>query len=408
MASSIISALTALAEGPAVGDLLVLVDISDTTDAGTGTTKKDEARFAVGLVVNAQTGTTYTVLTTDFRKLVTHTNGAAIAVTLPQASATFPAGWFYFVQNRGAGAVTITPTTSTIDGAATLVLNQNEGALIVSDGTNYFTMRGKSAAAGGTISGLTTGTIPQAASSTTLSDSILVQSAADTIKLASTTAKLIFGTAGQPPRFELTTDGGNTAIKLTDAFNSVTFFARTLKSDSGGDSSYYINPDTGIFAGHNTKLGFARNATVSTPGSWFENTSAQRGLFSVKGDFGSGTVGGTFAFTPERPAQITIDKNDYQTATISKYVFLNSDAARNITGWKDTQSPSADFAQDGEERVLVNNGSNNIVLKHENASSTAAFRFHNSTGADITLSADQAADMVYDSTLARWRVFKRN
>lgn len=101
-------------------------------------------RISVGAVVNAQTGTTYTVLAKDRGKLVTHTNGSAIAVTLPQANSTgFGADWFYWVQNRGAGAVTITPTTSTIDGAATLVLNQNEGALIVSDGTNYFTMRGK-------------------------------------------------------------------------------------------------------------------------------------------------------------------------------------------------------------------------------------------------------------------------
>jgi hypothetical protein len=143
MATQEIDDFTPLAEGPAVGDLFVIVDSSDTTDSPQGTTKKNEARFGIGHVVNAQTGTSYTVLATDFRKLVTHTNGASIAVTLPQASATFPAGWFYFTQNRGAGAVTITPTTSTIDGAATLVLNQNEGALIVSDGTNYFSMRGK-------------------------------------------------------------------------------------------------------------------------------------------------------------------------------------------------------------------------------------------------------------------------
>lgn len=149
MPNAKISALTALAEGPAVGDLLALVDVSDTTDAATGTTKKTEARFGVGRAVNAQTGISYTVLTTDFRKLVTHSNGSAIAVTLPQASATFPAGWFYFTQNRGAGVVTITPTTSTIDGGATLVLNQNEGALIVSDGTNYFTFRGKATGGAG-------------------------------------------------------------------------------------------------------------------------------------------------------------------------------------------------------------------------------------------------------------------
>lgn len=40
MANAIISALTALAVAPAVGDLFAVVDVSDTTDAASGTTKK--------------------------------------------------------------------------------------------------------------------------------------------------------------------------------------------------------------------------------------------------------------------------------------------------------------------------------------------------------------------------------
>lgn len=40
MADAKISALTALGAAPATGDLLVIVDVSDTTDAATGTTKK--------------------------------------------------------------------------------------------------------------------------------------------------------------------------------------------------------------------------------------------------------------------------------------------------------------------------------------------------------------------------------
>ena len=95
-------------------------------------------------LVNAQTGTTYTIANSDSRKLVTLTNAGAIAVTLPQAGASsaFLSGWFAMVQNRGAGTVTITPTTSTIDGAATLALTTNQGVVIFSNGTNYFTMRG--------------------------------------------------------------------------------------------------------------------------------------------------------------------------------------------------------------------------------------------------------------------------
>jgi hypothetical protein len=92
---------------------------------------------------NAQTGTTYTVLTGDRGKHVTYSNASAIAVTQPQAnSTTFASGWFHFAENIGAGEVTYTPTTSTINGAATLVLQTNQWALITSDGTNYRALRG--------------------------------------------------------------------------------------------------------------------------------------------------------------------------------------------------------------------------------------------------------------------------
>lgn len=93
--------------------------------------------------VNAQTGTTYTFLNSDLGKLVTGANVSAQAYMLPQANgSTFISGWYVDVQNRGAGTMTITPTTSTIDGAATLVLYATQGARIFSNGTNYFTQKG--------------------------------------------------------------------------------------------------------------------------------------------------------------------------------------------------------------------------------------------------------------------------
>lgn len=104
-----------------------------TPSPGTGT-------FTVGstYAINAQSGTTYTVLSTDMGKLVTFSNSSAIAVTLPVATTSgFTTGASFDVQNIGAGAVTITPTTSTINGASTLVIPQNMGCSVTSDGTNY-------------------------------------------------------------------------------------------------------------------------------------------------------------------------------------------------------------------------------------------------------------------------------
>lgn len=86
--------------------------------------------------VNAQTGTSYIVVVGDYGQLLTLSNASAVAVTLPQATGSF-ATFSLFVVNKGAGLVTITPTTSTINGAASLTIAQGWGAFIVSDGANY-------------------------------------------------------------------------------------------------------------------------------------------------------------------------------------------------------------------------------------------------------------------------------
>ena len=91
---------------------------------------------------NAQTGTTYAIVDGDRGKLVTASNAASQAYSIAQAgnSSAFQAGWYVDVSNvstNALGVVTITPTTSTINGAATLKVLQGQSVRIVSDGTNY-------------------------------------------------------------------------------------------------------------------------------------------------------------------------------------------------------------------------------------------------------------------------------
>ncbi len=94
--------------------------------------------FNATQLINAQTGTSYAMTSADGGKLVTFSNTAATAVSLSQATtAGFTAGYSFYAQNLNVGVVTITPATSTINGAATLKLNQNQGCQIISDGTNY-------------------------------------------------------------------------------------------------------------------------------------------------------------------------------------------------------------------------------------------------------------------------------
>ncbi len=96
------------------------------------------ASFSASQTTNTQTGTTYTIQSSDLSKKIIHSNINPVATSLPVASATFYDGWFTTYNNQGAGLVTITPTTSTINGLSTLELTRGQSALITSDGSNYF------------------------------------------------------------------------------------------------------------------------------------------------------------------------------------------------------------------------------------------------------------------------------
>jgi hypothetical protein len=95
------------------------------------------------------------------------------------------------------------------------------------------------------------------------------------------------------------------------------------------------------------------------------------------------------------PSQITADQNDYNPTGLStaSTLRLNSDASRNITGLSG--------GADGRVVLIYNVGSNNVVLKDESASSSAANRF--ALSGDITIAADEGAILQYDSTSSRWR-----
>lgn len=124
--------------GPTAAGVFAYNTTTNLACYGNGTTAQCFGATPVN-VQNNPAADAYTVATGDRTKVITFSDANPVAVTLPNASASFPNGWYAFFQNRGAGAVTITPTTATVDGAASISLTTNQGIGIASDGTNYFT-----------------------------------------------------------------------------------------------------------------------------------------------------------------------------------------------------------------------------------------------------------------------------
>jgi hypothetical protein len=100
----------------------------------------------INLALNAQTGTTYTLVAADSGKLVTSSNASPVVITIPPS--IFAAGEQINVQSIGAGltsfvagvGVTITSTGAT--SAAPVLRAQHSAATIICTASNTFTVIG--------------------------------------------------------------------------------------------------------------------------------------------------------------------------------------------------------------------------------------------------------------------------
>ena len=117
------------------------------TTTGTETlTNKTLTSPTINLTLNAQTGTTYTLVAADSGKLVTSSNASAVVITIPPS--IFAAGEQINVQSIGAGltsfvagaGVTITSTGAT--SAAPILRAQFSACTIICTASNTFTVIG--------------------------------------------------------------------------------------------------------------------------------------------------------------------------------------------------------------------------------------------------------------------------
>jgi hypothetical protein len=119
------------------------------------------------------------------------------------------------------------------------------------------------------------------------------------------------------------------------------------------------------------------------------------------------SAGGSFAYKANTPAAITANQNDY-VLTGSAFQRLNCTTAADITG---IAPPTGGAHVDGRMIRLVSVGTATVTLKHNDTGSAAANRIYMHGGNHTSLTVNEWADLVYDSTdngsgAAGWRLVK--
>ena len=131
--------------GPGQSNYLAANGILPVANGGTGATSLGACLSNSGSTLNTTQPaarnvliTTDTITSSDACGTIVYNNASAIAASISAAStAGLTQGFGFVANNIGAGTVTITPTTSTINGASSFAIPQNTGCYVYSDGTNY-------------------------------------------------------------------------------------------------------------------------------------------------------------------------------------------------------------------------------------------------------------------------------
>lgn len=209
--------------------------------------------------------------------------------------------------------------------------------------------------------------------------------------------------------FGILPDGADIQWRFVNRLNSANVFA--ISKDSGASCNNYYDLALTSFRLGTTGLRFGSNLPISWADNASQSTTQYTGLApktrGVLGITNGSTGGGSLAYTSSTPAAIVANQNDY-VLTGSAFQRLNCTTAADITG---IAPPTGGAHVDGRMIRLVNVGTATVRLMHNSASSTAANRMFRHNGTDVSLTVNEWADLVYDSTdngsgAAGWRVVK--
>ena len=200
--------------------------------------------------------------------------------------------------------------------------------------------------------------------------------------------------------------GSLTALRVRRADVTTRFVS--IEPDATGGSR--INAYSNFILDANSGANFVRlRGTVVqiTDSGNLADCAISRASVSIIKVSNTSTGGGSLAYTSSTPTAIVANQNDY-VLTGSAFQRLNCTTASDITG---IAPPTSGAHVDGRMIRLVSVGTHTVRLMHNDTGSTAANRIYMHSGTHVSLTVNEWADLVYDSTdngsgAAGWRVVK--
>lgn len=284
--------------------------------------------------VNSQTGTTYTLLSTDNAKLITLNNASAVAVTVPSAaSAGFTAGYFADIINLNSGVVTLTPSSGTINGKTSLTVAYNRGGRLVSNGTNWFFNTGSPEPAGGATGfknlNITNGGAADTEMAITASYLVTMDDSGNSIKLSSVSVTGALTTSGA--------NGIDTGSRATNTWYSIwVIYNATSNTTAALYSTSATTPTLPAGYTYKVRVGWNRTDAVSSGNFYRVNQKNNKAQYVVTPATNTATLrliaqGPAGTYHPASPTWATQSISNFVPPTASEIALVATVDYNNST-----------------------------------------------------------------------------